>query len=190
MRGKKLLKSSASHLHITYAWTHYSCAQNITDLGCKCHHIVSTQCLSLHILYRGLDEICCPSHPLASCQMTVNMNETPTWNLARLCPCCSFLFSSLSRLAPSLICFHCTATHSTHGHTQLFRTNIRTAMTHNTWTHIKTCRQTRLSSQHWHFDCFSYIIWINTWENDFQWDTPTQRWYTVIQSFFWTAWQI
>lgn len=163
MRGKKL---SATHLDITCAWTHYSCEQNITDLRCKCSHIVSTQCLSLHILYRGLDEICCPSHPLAGCQMTVNMNETPTLNLARFCPCFSFLFCSLSRLAPSPIYFHCTATQSTYGHTTC--QNVRTAMTHNGWTHTKTCWQTRHSSQHSHFACFPYMISSNTWKNDFQ----------------------
>lgn len=40
--------------------------------------------------------------------MTVNMNETLTLNVARLCPCFSFLVGSLSWLAPSLTSFHST----------------------------------------------------------------------------------
>lgn len=71
------------------------------DPGCWSSHIAYTQWLSLHALCRGLDYICCPSRLLAGCQMTVNMNESVMLNITRLCPCSSFLLSSLSRLAAS-----------------------------------------------------------------------------------------
>lgn len=131
---------------------------------------VSTQCLSLHHIAQGPWWNLLPQSS-TGCQMTLNMNETLTLDVAKFCPCDSFVLGSLSRLAPYFHSFSsCTV-----------RTPPPSPRTHPSWTcqHLLACTRAHTNNERARQGCriSTRINWYNTQSlfEDFGYDGKLRR---------------